>query len=528
MEALARALSDWTQLLGPAAVDGDTTAFRSPDPTRGVLAVLRPTDARQVPGILRVAREHGLPLHPVSTGRNWGYGGAAPPGGHCVLLDLSGLARILDIDATLGTATIEPGVTQGQLHAELERRGLALMVPTTGAGPSVSLVGNALERGYGITPHEDHFGAVNALEAVLPDGTVYRSRLAALGGDRVDRCYKWGVGPYLDGLFSQGNFGVVTRMTIALARRPAHLEAFYLILRDAADLGPVVDDLRELQATCRGALGGINVLNGYRVASLACPYPEDLRYPGGFLPPERLRELLRQEGLGPHLVAGCVYGMPGPARAVLREVRRRLGSRGRFITMTRERTRRIAWMVERWPRLRHLPALAKFDRMMRGVRVMDGIPDDVALQLLRWKSGGVADDDIAGAMQRGELGLLWYSPLVPMVSSVVEAFQEAVGAVCLAHGFEPLITMTSLSERCMDSSVALLFDPRAEGQAERARRCYEALFDEGRRLGLLPYRVGVDAFHKLEAADDGGLDLARRIKGLLDPQGLVSPGRYNL
>ena len=80
----------------------------------------------------------------------------------------------------------------------------------------------------------------------------------------------------------------------------------------------------------------------------------------------------------------------------------------------------------------------------------------------------------------------------------------------------------------MDSSVALLFDPRAEGQAERARRCYEALFDEGRRLGLLPYRVGVDAFHKLEAADDGGLDLARRIKGLLDPQGLVSPGRYNL
>ena len=36
MEALARALSDWTQLLGPAAVDGDTNAFRSPDPTRGV------------------------------------------------------------------------------------------------------------------------------------------------------------------------------------------------------------------------------------------------------------------------------------------------------------------------------------------------------------------------------------------------------------------------------------------------------------------------------------------------------------
>ena len=77
-----------------------------------------------------------------------------------------------------------------------------------------------LERGYGITPYADHFAAVTALEAVLPDGRIYRSALSELGGATVDRAYKWGIGPYIDGLFAQGNFAVVTNMTIALAPRP--------------------------------------------------------------------------------------------------------------------------------------------------------------------------------------------------------------------------------------------------------------------------------------------------------------------
>ena len=48
-----------------------------------------------------------------------------------------------------------------------------------------------------------------------------------------------------------------------------------------------------------------------------------------------------------------------------------------------------------------------------------------------------------------------------------------------SSGSEPLITLTSLSDRCFDSSVPLLFDGRSSADNERAQRCFDMLFDEG-------------------------------------------------
>ena len=119
-------------------------------------------------------------------------------------------------------------------------------------------------------------------------------------------------------------------------------------------------------------------------------------------------------------------------------------------------------------------------------------------------------------------------PLVPLEPACVLEYQAMVTGTCLAHGFEPLITLTTLSDRCFDSSVPILFDHRRPGERERAQACYEALLQRGRALGCYPYRVGVEAYRLLSAQDDPGLELGRRIKALLDPGGVLSPGRYNL
>jgi 4-cresol dehydrogenase (hydroxylating) len=115
------------------------------------------------------------------------------------------------------TSVSAPGVTESQLREYLDDHAPGFMVPTTGAGPNCSLIGNALERGYGITPYADHFGAVTALEAVLPDGRLYRSALTELGAETLDQAFKWGLGPYLDGLFAQGSIGVVGPGRVACA-----------------------------------------------------------------------------------------------------------------------------------------------------------------------------------------------------------------------------------------------------------------------------------------------------------------------
>ncbi len=534
VSALDQALQDWRSVLGTDSVLSapSAAALYGAGSTRRIPAALRPARSGSVAEIVRIAAQHRVPLHPISTGRNWGYGGALPPSDDCVVLDLSQLNRIIAVDAELGTATLEPGVTQGQLRAHLDQRGLPFMVPTTGAGPSVSLVGNALERGYGITPHADHFGAVMALEAVLPDGSVYRPRLGALGGDRVGHGYKWGIGPYLDGLFSQSNFGVVTQMTIALAQRPPHVEAFYIFLDRPDQLAPTVQTLRGLLRTTGGVMGGVNILNGYRLASMTCPYPAAALARGTPLQPRELGELLRDHGLGAYLVVGSVYGEAPVARAAVATILRAFAHcSGRRVRLNRGRAGLLQSLAGRFPgiaaRLGFGPDQAA--RMLSALNLMEGIPDDVALRLPYWKSGAPLPEDLTSALQSGERGLMWYAPLVPMVPDTVQTFEALVDRVCLQHGFEPLITLTSLSDRCFDSSVPLLFDGNSSADHERAQRCFDMLFDEGRQHGIVPYRMGSQAFHKLASqGDDPALALARRVKQLLDPEGILSPGRYNL
>ncbi|MFY3383731.1 FAD-binding oxidoreductase [Paracidovorax sp. MALMAid1276] len=533
-EALDRALAEWRATLGHDAVlTAPAAAERyGPGSTRSIPAALRPAAASGVAHAVCIAARHRIRLHPVSTGRNWGYGGASPPSDHCVVLDLSRLNRILAVDGELGTVTLEPGVTQGQLRAHLDQLGLPLMVPTTGAGTSTSLVGNALERGYGITPHADHFGAVMGLEAVLADGSLYRPRLASLGGERMVPAYKWGIGPYLDGLFSQSNFGVVTQMTIALARRPPHVEAFYIFLDRPDQLAPAIVTLRGLLRSMGGVMGGVNILNGYRLASMACPYPADALARGEPLQPQEVAALLQAHRLGAYLVVGSVYSEAPVARAAIAAIRRAFAPcSGRSLRLTRRKAALLQGLAQRFPRVGAWLGLGQDQaaRMLSALDLMEGTPDDLALRLPYWKTGTPLPPDLTRGLQTGERGLIWYAPLVPMLPDTVLAFEAMVHRVCLAHGFEPLITLTSLSERCFDSSVPLLFDGRSPADTERAWRCFNTLFAEGRKLGIVPYRVGSQAFHTLQGSEpQPGLDLARRLKLLLDPDGIISPGRYNL
>ena len=184
---LDEARSAWSELLGRDRVLAGADAQReygacTTAAERRLAGALRPKDAASIPSVLRIARDHRVPVYAISTGRNWGYGTALPVRDDCVILDLSGLRRISAFDAETGVVTVEPGVTQAMLAEFLDRGGHRFLVPVHGAGPDCSILGNAIERGYGITPHTDHFGAVLALEAVLADGSVYRSPLPELAG----------------------------------------------------------------------------------------------------------------------------------------------------------------------------------------------------------------------------------------------------------------------------------------------------------------------------------------------------------
>jgi 4-cresol dehydrogenase (hydroxylating) len=535
---LAAALSAWRASLGSDRVLDATGARQrygvdTSGQGRTVLAGLLINERTEVSAALEIARRYRIPLYPISTGNNWGYGGASPVLDGCVVLDLSGMNRIIEVDQELGLVTLEPGVTQGELREYLDRHGLSFMVPTTGAGPNCSLIGNALERGYGITPYADHFGAVTALEAMLPDGRLYRSALAELGAGTLDRAFKWGLGPYLDGLFAQGNIGVVTQMTIALARRPERIEAFFFGIAEDAGLEAAVLAVQGILRIIGGMVGAINLMNERRVLTMTVPYPEDRAGGHGILPQDVVRDLAHRHQIRAWMGVGALYGDPKVVKAARQVVRRLLRPvADRIVFVTPERSAFLGRLVRSVPVLSSIANLfgvADIPTLLRAIdqalEVMAGRPSQVALPLAYWRTGRPYPEGTLNPARDGS-GLIWYSPLVPMKPAAVRNYVAMVHEVCLSHGIEPLITLTSLTDRCFDSTVPLLFDRDDTDHTARAAACFDALFEAGRSQGCMSYRLGIQSMRRVTDMPSPFWDLVGTIKSAIDPYRIISPGRY--
>ena len=96
-------------------------------------------------------------------------------------------------------------------------------------------------------PFRDHFGAHCGMEVVLPTGEVMRTGMGALPNADTWAEYRYGVGPHVDGLFSQANFGIVTKMGFWLFPEPeAYLKGTVLV-PNYADFEPLADNVNYLE-----------------------------------------------------------------------------------------------------------------------------------------------------------------------------------------------------------------------------------------------------------------------------------------
>jgi 4-cresol dehydrogenase (hydroxylating) len=184
-------------------------------------AAVAPHTVEEVQAVMRTANRYRIPMYPISTGRNLAYGGAAPVYSGSVVLDLKRMNRVLEVDTRNASALVEPGVSYFDLYNYIQERGLDVWIdpPDPGWG---SVIGNALDGGGGWTayPFRDHFGAHCGMEIVTAEGEVVRTGMGALPNAKSWLENKWGYGPWVDGLFRQSNMGVVTKMGFWLMPRP--------------------------------------------------------------------------------------------------------------------------------------------------------------------------------------------------------------------------------------------------------------------------------------------------------------------
>lgn len=529
--SLNAAVAEWRFLLGETRVlDGDAAQVAYGADTSGsqrtIAAALRIDDALTLPAVMRIAHQYGVSVYPLSTGRNWGYGTSLPARDDCVIIDLSGLRKILHFDEELGVVTVEPGVTQGMLSSFLESGEHPFLVPVTGAGPQCSLLGNALERGYGITPHTDHWGAITDIEAVLADGSVYRTALREAGGEDLSRLFKWGIGPYSSGLFTQSGFGIVTRATIMLARRPESVKVCLFSLKDDALLEPAVERIRHILRTLPGIVGGINLMNRHRVLAMSAPYPSDRVGADGLIPPEVIEELGRQYQIYPWTGFATLYGPKRIVTGAQKEIKTALsGVASRLLFLSPQSAAMLSRLFTRLPGAMGRRLGSTASTLAKSLELVNGIPNETALPLAYWRNPKQPLNKFRDPARDG-CGLIWYAPLVPMRPVSVRSYANMVTRVTAAHGMEPLITFTSINDKLFDSTVPLLFDRSNQTQLAAAQFCYRELLGAGQASGFFPYRVGIDAMPALSDLQQDSRTFHLRLKSALDPTGLIAPGRY--
>ena len=173
--------------------------------------VVRPRTTEEVQHVLRVASGYRVPVVP--QGARSGLSGGANALDGCIVLSLTRMDRILEIDESEQLAVVQPGVINATLSRAVLDRGL--FYPPDPSSWELSTVGGnvATNAGglccvkYGVTAD-----FVRALEVVLADGEVLRTGRRTAKGVAGYDLTRLMVG-------SEGTLGVITEVTLAL--RPA-------------------------------------------------------------------------------------------------------------------------------------------------------------------------------------------------------------------------------------------------------------------------------------------------------------------
>jgi 4-cresol dehydrogenase (hydroxylating) len=472
---------------------------------------------------MRIASEWGTPVYPVSSGKNWGYGSRMPASDNCVLLDLGRMNRILDFSEELGYVTVEPGVTQAQLRDFLKERGSRLWMDSTGASPDCSLIGNTMERGFGHTPYGDHFAHSCGLEVVLPEGSVIETGFARFPQAKAAPAYRWGVGPVLDGLFSQSNFGIVTRMTIWLMPAPEYFQAYYFRCEREEGLAEVIDALRPLRmnGTIRSAS---HIANDYKVIAALQQYPWERSKGVTPLSGPLLQQLRGELKIGAWNGSGALYGTKAQVKEARRLLKRALAGKASRLEFVDDRKLRLAsifakpyeW-ISGWKLERTLAVLKPVYGLMKG------IPTDHPLFSTYWRKRMPPPEQMNP--DRDKCGLLWCSPVAPNHGADARAVAELATRIVLRHGFEPAISITVLTERTLACIISLGYDRDVAGEDARAMNCHRDLIERLAAMGYHSYRLSVGAMSAMQDGSEYGPFL-ERLKQIVDPRGVLAPGRY--
>jgi FAD/FMN-containing dehydrogenase len=184
--------------------------------------VVKPGCSEEVSGVVKFCNENSIPVVPCSSKVHF-YGATIPKEGGLVL-DMSRMDRVLEIDADNRRVRFEAGVTWDKLTKELKKKGFRVIMPLTPPAER-SVLTDFLEREEPTNQVYDYGEPLEAMEVVWPTGEIFRMGSASVEG-YPDSQSKGGnpSGPGLDFYrffqCAQGTMGVVTWTNLKIESIP--------------------------------------------------------------------------------------------------------------------------------------------------------------------------------------------------------------------------------------------------------------------------------------------------------------------
>jgi 4-cresol dehydrogenase (hydroxylating) len=451
-----------------------------------------PASVEQVQAILKVANRARLPLWPVSTGKNMGYGMATPASSGQMILDLKRMNRIIEVDAELGTALVEPGVTYQDLHDYLQANNLPYWIDVPTVGPVASPLGNTLERGVGYTPYGDHFFMQCGMEVLLADGTLIRTAMGGVPNSTTWQAFKWGYGPYLDGIFTQSNFGIVTKLGLWLMPAPPAYKPFMVRHAEMGDVAKIVDTMRPFRMN--NLIPNVVLMMGAAYQLAMFNRREDIWQEKRSITDAALAAAAKRNGLGMWNTYFALYGTDEIIAAIEPIVRRAFEASGGEVLTEKEMSGN--------------PWFEHHKTLMRGGLTLEEIG------IVRWRGPGG--------------GMVCFAPVAPARGVETQQQTELAKEILGKYDFDYSVAY-AIGGRELHHLIFLLYDKSDPEEEKRADQCFREMVDRFGERGWASYRTGVGSMD-LVARQYGEAQrmLNHRIKTALDPNGIIAPGKQGI
>ena len=453
------------------------------DESHAAAGAIAPANVAQIQAVLKIANEFHIPLWPISRGKNFGYGGAAPRMSGTVMLDLGRLNQILEVNEKQGYCILEPGVGFFDLWDHLKQNKIPLQMGIPGNGWG-SVVGNALERGF--SPMGDHSSNICGMEILLPTGELVRTGMGAMADGKAWPLFKHGFGPSWDQMVVQGNYAIVTKLCLWMKQEDEAAITLDIKLDKPEELKWYTEAMTPLRL--RGVLDGLVRITSYQSAATVPTLRSEWHQGKDSIPDSVIPLMMKRFNVGWWNGALRLSGYSDVCEVQLK---------------------RVQAQIARYTKQEFA--------VIRGPGNASPGPSTYPLQMTNWYGG------------RG--GHIGYSPVMPADGKLVQEQFERTRRRYQEFGLDYSGTFYNDGRSVTNVNLILYGKDDAE-QKDRVRKLFQALIKDAREQGYGEYRTHLSYMDDVAATYDFNhhalLRLNEKVKDALDPNGILAPGRNGI